>query len=198
VPRSGEEARRRLQKAAFELYLERGYDQTTATEIAARAGVTERTFFRHFPDKREVLFDKAAVLSDALIGALAEAPAALTPFEALLRAFRSAEQFLRDNRPFIAPRQKVIANTPALQERELAKTAALIAALAEVLKRRGVEGRLATLAAQVGMAAFSHAAASWLDEGSDGLDAHLDRAFDQLRLLSCKYQGTDQDGHWPL
>lgn len=138
------------------------------------------------------------MLTDALIGALAEAPAALTPFEALLRAFRSAEQFLEDNRPFTAPRQKLIASTPALQERELAKTATLIAALAEVLKRRGVEGRLATLAAQVGMAAFSHAVDSWLDEGSDGLDAHLDRAFDQLRLLSSKYQRADQDGHSPL
>jgi AcrR family transcriptional regulator len=172
------------------LYLERGYDQTTAAEIAARAGVTERTFFRHFPDKREVLFDKAAVLSDALIGALAEAPAALTPLEALLRAFRSAEQFLKDNRRFIAPRQKVIASTPALQERELAKTAALIAALAEVLERRGVEGPLATLAAEVGMAAFRHAVLAWLDEESDGLDAHLDRAFAKLRLLSLEVSGS--------
>jgi hypothetical protein len=74
-------------------------------------------------------------------------------------------------------------------------TAALIAALAAILKGRGVEGRLATLAAQVGMAAFSHAVDSWLDEGSGGLDAHLDHAFDQLRLLSCKQKGADQDGH---
>jgi AcrR family transcriptional regulator len=190
VPRSGKEARRRLQEAAFELYLERGYDQTTATEIAARAGVTERTFFRHFPDKREVLFDKAAELSDAVIGALAEAPATLMPLGALLRAFRSAEQFLEENRHFIAPRQKVIDNTPALQERDLAKTAALIAALAEVLKRRGVEGRLATLAAQVGVAAFRLAAESWLDDGSDGWDVHLNRAFDQLRLLSLQVSGS--------
>jgi AcrR family transcriptional regulator len=187
VPRSGEKSRRRLQQAALELYVERGYDQTTATEIAARAGVTERTFFRHFPDKREVLFDQGTVLRDALVGALAKASRSLRPFDALLRAFHSAEQFFEDNRPFIGPRQSVIANTPALQERELAKTAELIVDLADVLQRRGVEGRLATLAAEVGMAAFSHAFASWLQDGSVGFNDHLDRAFEQVRLLTSKF-----------
>lgn len=186
--------RGRLQQAALKLYCERGYDQTTTADIAARAGVTERTFFRHFPDKREVLFDGEATLRAALTGALAEAPGALTPLEALLWAFRSVEQLFEDNRPFSEPRQKVIANTPALHERELAKAAALIAALAEALRQRGVEGRLATLAAQAGMAAFSHAVTSWLDDASDGLAAHLDRAFDQLRVLSSTNHGTDPHG----
>jgi AcrR family transcriptional regulator len=187
VPRSGDKSRRRLQQAALELYIERGYDQTTATEIAARAGVTERTFFRHFPDKREVLFDQGTVLRDAVVRALAEAPAALRPFDALLRAFHSAEQFFEDNRPIAGPRQIVIANTPALQERELAKNAEMVAALADVLRRRGVEGRLATLAAEVGMAAFGHAYASWLEDGSVGFSAHLDRAFKQVRHLTSKF-----------
>ena len=121
MPRNGEPARRRLQQAALELFRERGYEQTTASEIAARAGVTERTFFRHFPDKREVLFDGQITLRAALTGAIAEAPETLQPLEILYWAFRSVEQILEDNRPFSVPRQHVIANTPALQERELAK-----------------------------------------------------------------------------
>ena len=80
MPRSGAEARRRLREAALELYRERGFDQTTAAEIAERAGVNERTFFRHFPDKREVLFDGEADLRAALARAVTEAPAELTPF----------------------------------------------------------------------------------------------------------------------
>ncbi|MDE3177201.1 MAG: helix-turn-helix transcriptional regulator, partial [Pseudomonadota bacterium] len=75
MPRSGEDSRRRLQKAAFDLFEERGYDQTTAAEIAARAGVTERTFFRHFPDKKEVLFAGEAAFRATLTAAVAAAPA---------------------------------------------------------------------------------------------------------------------------
>src|SRR3954462_5876818 len=100
VPRSGAEARRRLQQAALELYQERGFDQTTAAEIAARAGVNERTFFRHFPDKREVLFDGEADLRATLTQAVAEAPDGLEPFEVLLHAFRTSARNLEHNRPF--------------------------------------------------------------------------------------------------
>jgi AcrR family transcriptional regulator len=91
MPRSGEPARQRLQQAAIELFCERGYDQTTTAEIAARAGVTERTFFRHFPDKREVLFDGQTKLREALTRAIAKAPATLQPLEVLYWAFRSVE-----------------------------------------------------------------------------------------------------------
>src|SRR6478735_15430 len=118
VPRSGAEARRRLQQAALELYRERGFDRTTTAEIAARAGVNERTFFRHFPDKREVLFDGEADLRAALVRAVAEAPDGLPPLDVLLRAFRTAEPVLERNRPFAEPRLRVIAATPALRERD--------------------------------------------------------------------------------
>ena len=186
MPRNGEPARRRLQQAAVELFGERGYDQTTAAEIAARAGLTERTFFRHFPDKREVLFDGQAKLRELLTDAIAKAPATLKPLAALCQAFRSVEQLLEDNRPFSLPRRQVIDRSPALQEREL-KVAALNEALALALRQRGVDERLAALAAQTGMATFRYAVASWFVDPAGGLGAHLDRAFDELDGLAALF-----------
>jgi|SRR5580700_1356278 AcrR family transcriptional regulator len=184
MPRSGEDARRRLQQAALELFGERGYEATTTAEIAARAGVTERTFFRHFADKREALFDGEdafrAVLSDGVLAA----PQDLSPIGALLWAFRLVEPMLEENRSFSGPRAALIAQTPALQERMRTKTAGLVDALSAALRRRGLEEGAATLAAQVGMAAFSHAAGAWFADPKLGLDAHLTRAFDALHDLS--------------
>lgn len=184
MPRSGAEARRRLQQAALELYRERGFDQTTAAEIAARAGVNERTFFRHFPDKREVLFDGEADLRAALVQAVVEAPEGIEPFEVLLHAFRKSARNLEDNRPFTEPRWRVIAVTPALRERELAKHAWLTDAVAEALRQRGVDDGVADLAARTGWAAYQHAVQAWIDDPAQDLDAHLRRAFDDLRALS--------------
>ena len=184
MPRSGTDARRRLRDAALELFGERGYDATTTAEIAARAGVTERTFFRHFPDKREALFDGEEAFRDALVEGITAAPEDLGPMDALFRAFCSVEQMLLDNRGFSEPRHAVIAQTPALQERVLMKTAGLIEALAGALRRRGVDEVLAAFAAQIGMAAFGYAANTWLEDPSAGLEAHLQRAFEQLHTLA--------------
>ncbi|NUR26872.1 MAG: TetR family transcriptional regulator [Catenulispora sp.] len=184
MPRSGAEARRRLQQAALELYRERGFDRTTTAEIAARAGVNERTFFRHFPDKREVLFDGESDVRAALTRAVAEAPDGRPPLEILLHAFRTVEEILEGNRPFAEPRLQVIAATPALRERDLAKASSLTDALAEALRRRGVTDRLAELAARTGWAAFHQAVQSWIDDPSQTLDAHLLQAFDDLHTLT--------------
>ena len=146
--------------------------------------MTERTFFRHFPDKREVLFDGQARLQEMLAIAIAAAPGTLRPLQVLNRAFRSVERVLDDNRSFYLPRQHVIASTPALQERELAKVASLVDGLALALRRRGVDDRLATLAAQTGMAAFRYAIASWFADATHGLGSDLDRAFDELDGLA--------------
>jgi AcrR family transcriptional regulator len=173
----------------LELFRERGYDATTTAEIAARAGVTERTFFRHFPDKREALFDGEDAFRTALSDGVMAAPEDLNPMGALLFAFRSVERMLVDNRAFSEPRQQVIARTPALRERVLTKTAGLMDALAGALRRRGVEDGLATLAAQVGMAAFGHAANAWFEDPTRGLDVHLARAFDALSHLSSPLRG---------
>ena len=175
--------RDRLQRAALELFRERGYDRTTATEIAARAGVTERTFFRHFPDKREVLFDGEAVLRVALTAAVANAPDGLGPLDMLFRAFRSVQPAFEGNRPYAKPRHEVISVTPALFERELAKTAALADALAAALAARGVAQTRAVLAARTGMAAFIQAVVAWLDDPGPGLGGHLDLAFRELKSL---------------
>ena len=167
----------------MELFGERGYEATTAAEIAARAGLTERTFFRHFADKREALFDGEDAFRAALTDAVLAAPEGATPMDALLLAFRSVERTLETNRPLTEPRHAVIAQTPALQERVLTKTAGLTDALSQALARRGVEPGLATLAAQVGMAAFAYATRAWFYEPEPGLDAHLARAFAELRDL---------------
>lgn len=184
MPRSGAEARRRLRQAALELYCERGFDRTTTAEIAARAGVNERTFFRHFPDKREVLFDGEADLRAALTEAVRAAPDGLSPLETLLHACRKAGRLLEENRPFAEPRLAVIAATPALRERELAKAASLTEAVTEALRQRGVDDRLAVLAAQSGWAAFHQAAQAWIDDPANDLNTHLSRSFDDLRTLS--------------
>ena len=170
----GEDVRTRLQRKALELFREHGFERTTAAQIAERAGVTERTYFRHFADKREVLFDGQEVLRKALTVGLGEAPAALGPLGALFHAFHSVVPALEANRSFAEPRQQVIAATPALQERELTKLAALAEALAEGLRARGTGDLQATLAARTGMAAFAHAVTIWLADATVPLGERLD------------------------
>ena len=183
MPRGGEDVRGRLQRAALELFREHGYDRTTSAEIAASAGVTERTFFRHFTDKREVLFDGQARLGAALIEGIATAPAKLGPLATLLMVFRSVTPMIEANRPFAEPRQHVISATPALQERELSKHAALTSSLIAALQARGVDCQQATLAAQTGMAAFVQATVSWFEEPQRSLENHLDQTFMALKQL---------------
>ena len=176
-------ARARLQRAALDLFREQGYDQTTAAEIAERAGVTERTFFRYFPDKREVLFGGENELHDALGAALADAPEDLGPLDALLWALQSVRPMIEAYRPFTEPRHSVISATPALRERELTKRAALAGAVADGLAGRGVSGPHGDLAAQIGVAAFLHAVVSWFEAPERGLGEHLDLAFRDLQGL---------------
>lgn len=183
MPRNPEDARIRLRHAALELFAEHGFDQTTAAQIAARAGVTERTFFRHFPDKREVLFDGQAVLGTALTEAIGAAAAKLTPMEVMRQAFAAVTPMLEANRPFSEPRHRIIATTPALQEREIAKGTALVGIVGAALRQRGVEPRQASLAAQIGMAVFGHALTGWFAAPGSSLQDHLDRGFAELQGL---------------
>lgn len=178
-----DDVRTRLQAAALELFRERGYDRTTAAEIAGRAGVTERTFFRYFPDKREVLFDGEAMVRAALTASIADAPAGLGPLDTLFRAFRSFRPMLEDKWSYAKPRHEVISATPALHERELAKIEALADALAAALKARGVADIRAVFAARTGMAAFVHATLSWLDNPDVGLGERFDLAFCEMKAL---------------
>jgi AcrR family transcriptional regulator len=184
VPRNSDEVRLRLQEAALELYLDQGYDKTTAGDIAARAGVTERTFFRHFVDKREVFFDGQTQLCELLTAAVAAVPAGTKPLPTLRAAFHQAVPLIEHNRPITERRHPVIAATPALRERALAKNAALVDALADALRARGVTDQLAALCAQVGMDTYSNAIRRWGADRTGDLHAHLDQAFTDLRLAA--------------
>ncbi|PRY36100.1 TetR/AcrR family transcriptional regulator [Umezawaea tangerina] len=184
MSRNSEELRSRLQEAALELYLERGYDKTTTGDIAARAGVTERTFFRHFADKREVFFDGEAQLRELLTEAVAAVPAGTKPLPTLRAAFHQAVPLIEHNLPVTERRYPVIAATPALQERALAKSAALAGAVADALRARGVADQLAALCAQVGMDTYAIAIRRWGADRTEDLHAHLDRAFTDLRLAA--------------
>src|SRR5690242_7224523 len=127
----------RLRQAAMDLFTEVGFEDTTVARIAERAGLTERTFFRHYSDKREVLFAGSTELEDALVGAAAAAPASASPMEAVALSLQQAGAWFRDRGEFARARQKVVSAHPALTERELIKMARLAAALAEALRGRG-------------------------------------------------------------
>src|SRR2546429_4722395 len=146
-------ARGRLEQAAMELYGERGFDQTTVAEIAARAGLTERTFFRHFADKREVLFSGSEMLAELLAAAVADAPDLATPLDAVAAALEAVGALLEESRgrDFARARRSIIAANAELQERELIKLASWADTLAGALRDRGVDDRAATLAAETGI-----------------------------------------------
>jgi AcrR family transcriptional regulator len=164
------DSRGRLQEAALALYAERGFDQTTAAEIAVRAGVTERTFFRHFADKREVLFGGSALLQEQIVAGVAGAPAADGPLGAVSRGLDAAADMLGEfRRDLSRQRQAVIAANPELRERERAKLADYAAAVAVALRQRGVGEPQATLAAEAGMTVLRVAIERWAN-GDDPQD----------------------------
>jgi AcrR family transcriptional regulator len=180
MPRSGAAARQRLSEAALALYAERGYDATTTADIAQRAGVNDRTFFRHFPDKREVLFDGQHALRDALVASVRSAPLGNAATEVLRAAFIDSARFLEENRTVGIARLRIIAATPALLERDLAKGADIAAALAEALHARGATRGTAHLTAAVCWATFHHAASQWIDDDTRDLRDHIAEAFQLL------------------
>jgi AcrR family transcriptional regulator len=184
MPRDGGPARLRLRQAALDLYDQHGYDQVATAEIAARAGVTERTFYRHFTDKREVIFDGENDLRDILVAGVADAPPALAPLPTLLWSFRSAAALLEGNRRQSERLRRIIAATPALRERAHTKSAVLTDALAAALRDRGTPEPVAALAAQVGMAAFNHIGATWFRHPEKGLDELLRETFEDLHTLA--------------
>jgi AcrR family transcriptional regulator len=178
-------ARGRLEESAMGLYLERGFEQTTVAEIAKRAGLTERTFFRHFADKREVLFAGAASLQDLLVSAVTDAPSNLVPIDVAAAGLEAAGVRLQQRRPFAQKRQAVISANAELQERELIKLASLSAALADTLHRRGVEETAANLTAEVAIAVFKIAFERWVNEsGQQDLPRLIRNSLDELKAVT--------------
>lgn len=174
----------RLEQAALELYRERGFDQTTVTEIAERAGLTERTFFRYFADKREMLFSGQDRLREIYVHTIEAAPETAQPLEAVAAALEAAAPVFHGRHELARQRQMVIDATPGLQERELLKRASLASAIADALHGRGVPDPAASLAAEVGVIAFKTAFARWISApDEDDLVRLIRESLDQLKVM---------------
>lgn len=179
-------AQGRLVEAAMALFKERGFDDTTVADIAAAAGLTERTFFRYYADKREVLFGGGVDLAAELASHVAEAPDDAGPFDAVGDALEAlAADAFAGRRTFARRRARLIGSEPRLQERELIKLASWTDALAAALTDRGVDDGTAELAAEAGMAAFRVAFRRWVDgPAKDELTTPLRAALDELRTVA--------------
>ncbi|MBU6533127.1 TetR/AcrR family transcriptional regulator [Streptomyces sp. NPDC057245] len=180
-------ARGRLEQAALELYAERGYEQTTVAEITGVAGLTERTFFRHFADKREVLFAGSGRLEEICVHAVAGAPGSATPMEAAAAALDAAAGVFEERGDLVLRRQGVIDANAELRERELIKLASLSDALAAALCDRGVDELSAGLTAEAAVAVLKVAFRRWVDGGREPrLRQLLAECFAVLRTESAR------------
>jgi AcrR family transcriptional regulator len=181
-------ARERMVLAAVDLFTEQGYDATTVTQIAARAGVTKSTFFRHFPDKRELLMAGQEVLSRLLAEGIAEAPAAASPLEAVAAGLERASSEMGPMNRELGPRLKAaIAASTELQERDALKSVGLAAAMTSALAARGVPDPVAQLAGEMGVLAFRRGFAQWVAADHDpdgGLAPYTAAALDDLRAAT--------------
>jgi AcrR family transcriptional regulator len=178
-------ARGRLEQAALELYIERGYENTTVAEIAKQAGLTERTFFRHFADKREVLFWGGELLRERMVAAIVDSPASAPPIDAVGAALEATVDLFQPRRESVLRRQAVVAANPELQERELIKMASLAAAMAEALRQRGVKDPGATLTAEAGIAVFRVAFERWIkDPRPRDFKRYIRESLEELRTVA--------------
>jgi len=180
-------ARERLRAAAAELFEERGYDRTTVGDIAARADLTERTFFRYFADKREVLFSGSEELEQMLVAAVASAPKTMPPLDVVVAALAGTSPVFEPRRSMARRRQALIQAHAELRERELIKSTKLSAALASSLRERGVPAATAVLLAQTGTTLFYNAFERWVDDAKKrDLAHHVYDALAELRRLTAQ------------
>ena len=188
MPRWEPDGRERLVKAALELFSERGYDETTVAEIAERAGLTRSTFFRYFPDKRDVLMAGQQTLSRLLAEGITEAPGDASPLEAVAAGLKRVSTAMGPMNRELGPRMKAaVAASSELQEREALKSVGLAAAMATALIARGVPDTTAQLAAELGVLAFKRGYAQWSEDDRDAQNdlAHYTLpALNELRAAS--------------
>ncbi|MET8003780.1 TetR/AcrR family transcriptional regulator [Nonomuraea glycinis] len=181
-------ARERLVVAAVDLFTEQGYDATTVAQIAERAGVTKSTFFRHFPDKRELLVAGQEALSRLLAEGIAEAPDDASPLEAVAAGLERASTAMGAMSRRLAPRLKAaVAASAELQERDALKSVSLAAAMTTALVARGVPDPTAALAGELGVLAFKRGYAKWSESDRDVKDelaGYALAALDELRAAS--------------
>lgn len=171
--------RGRLAKIGLELFAEQGFETTTAAQIAGRAGLSERTFFRHFADKRDVLFYGGELLEAHLAEVVAGHPDH-SPHRLVRKALDSAARAVATNPERARTRDAVIALHPELRERELTKMAGLVTALTAALGARGVPPRPAALAAETGVAVFKVAFARWIEDSGREFPDVLTETFDEF------------------
>ncbi|MFG1645149.1 TetR/AcrR family transcriptional regulator [Amycolatopsis sp. NPDC049252] len=181
-------ARERLVVAAVELFTEQGYDATTVAQIAEHAGVTRSTFFRYFPDKRDLLVAGQETLSRLLAEGIAEAPPEASPLEAVAAGLERASNTMGPVNHQLGPRLKAaIAASTELQERDALKSIGLAAAMTTALAARGVPDAIAQLAGELGVLAFKRGYAEWSEADRDTageLAPYTLAALDDLRAAS--------------
>ncbi|MET0864003.1 MAG: helix-turn-helix domain-containing protein [Nakamurella sp.] len=182
------DARHRLENAALELFLEHGYDHVTVPEITARAGLTTRTFFRHFVDKREVLFADADQMPTFAARLVLDAPPELTPMELFARGLPMLASAFEGRRDLLKQRQAIVNGNDGLRERELRKMERLVDAIAEAFRSRGIDDLTAAVVAETAVGVVKVALRRWVDSNgreplSTIMATSLDRisdAFDQF------------------
>lgn len=190
MPRWEGDAAGRLERAALELFDERGFDRTTVAQIAKRAGLNERSFYRYFSDKREVLFGGGDELGRRLEQALREVPAGAGPLDALLAALEDAADVIRP-KELLRIRERVINANPQLRERELIKVEALYAALEAALRERGEDETTARLATDMAISVTRVATDRWLHSDDSTLAAQALEVTRYLRRIAAGGAGTD-------
>jgi AcrR family transcriptional regulator len=170
-----------LQEAAAELFIERGYDAVTVADIAERAGLTKRTFFNHFADKREVIFAASAEFEASIVEALAAADPGLDPLAAVVQAYTQAAATIVDYPDLVRAREALVASSHELRERDLMKMASLTAKIAAALVDRGESPRQALFVAQAGASIFTTAIAEWAADPTHTLEHTVQDALNGYR-----------------
>jgi AcrR family transcriptional regulator len=155
----------RLIQAALDLYSQHGYDNVTITQIAERAGITRRSYFRYFPDKREVLFARSEQLPLAMADAVTTLDESLDPLTTALRAISEVGTALTARIVGVIERRAVISASVELQERNRTKLAAVADAVGDALRRRGADPDQSVLIGQLATIVFETAYNRWADEG---------------------------------
>ncbi|MDR6170702.1 MULTISPECIES: TetR family transcriptional regulator [unclassified Curtobacterium] len=176
------DTRERLRAAGLELFAERGFAATTVPDIVLRAGVTKRTFFRHFSDKREVFFGDDEIPRIAA-GAISRAPAGTTPLTIVTHGLRvlAVERF-EPQRDEIRSARRVIDAEPILRERDLRKQADLRDAVTQGFVDRGEEPLAARVLGGLTVELFEIALERWLADGDTApLTEHLDQVAERMR-----------------
>jgi AcrR family transcriptional regulator len=181
-------ARERLVVAAVDLFTEQGYDATTVAQIADRAGVTKSTFFRHFPDKRELLVAGQETLSRLLVEGITETPASASPMQAVAAGLERASNALGPANRELGPKVKAaVAASAELQERDALKSVGMAAAMTAALTTRGVPDPVAQLAGELGVLAFKRGYSEWSARAGgpeDRLAPYALKALSELRAAS--------------